>query len=438
MSQTPVPHGAARQDDQALLSKLSLEVSAALAAGETLREMLTACTEALVRYLDAAFARIWLLKQEEGVLELQASSGMYTHLDGGHARVPVGAFKIGLIAAERMPHLTNTVADDPRVSDKDWARREGMVAFAGYPLLVGERLIGVMAIFARHSLSDAALQAMATVANGIALGVERLRTHQSLQELNASLEATVAQRTEVLIALNAELQRSNQELLDFAYVASHDLQEPLRKIQAFGNLLEEEYGQALGDGKAYLDRMRNAAGRMRVLINDLLTFSRVTTKALPFVPVDLNVIACEVVNDLEAQVQAAQGVVEVGPLPTIDADPLQIRQVLQNLIGNALKFHLPANSPVVKVYAEVGPASASEEQQCVLSVEDNGIGFNEKYLDRIFTVFQRLHGKDDYKGTGIGLAVVRKIVERHGGSVTARSREGEGATFIVTLPLRHA
>jgi len=273
--------------------------------------------------------------------------------------------------------------------------------------------------------------------------------YQNLQDLNATLEAKVEQRTEVLRQLNTELQRSNQELQDFAYVASHDLQEPLRKIQAFGNLLEEEHGHALGDGKVYLDRMRNAAARMRILIEDLLTFSRVTTKAAPFSPVDLNTVIQQIIDDVEPRLQATQGAIEAQPLPTIEADPGQMHQLFQNLIVNALKFHRPDVPPVVKVFAEIqaNPETDSiesdtspeqTEQRCLLYVADNGIGFDEKYLDRIFTVFQRLHGKSDYEGTGIGLAVVRKIVERHGGTITAKSSVGEGATFIITLPVEHS
>lgn len=180
MAQTPHSYGASQEDiqegkpiettlsEQARLGRLSLEISTALIAGGTLREVLTSCTEALVRHLGAAFARIWTINEEENVLELQASSGMYTHLNGGHARIPVGSFKIGLIAAERQPHLTNEVIGDPRVNDQEWAKREGMIAFAGYPLLIENHVIGVVAIFARHPLDEVALQAMATVANSIA------------------------------------------------------------------------------------------------------------------------------------------------------------------------------------------------------------------------------------------------------------------------------
>lgn len=278
---------------------------------------------------------------------------------------------------------------------------------------------------------------------GVNVDISRLKeAEQALQSLNAELESRVLERTLSLQQLNKELQRSNQELQDFAYVASHDLQEPLRKIQAFGNLLQEEYGELLGEGKGYVERMCHAATRMRVLIDDLLTFSRVTTHASPFQPVDLNLIAQEVVSDLEARLRSTGGTIEFEQLPTIEADALQIRQLLQNLLSNALKFHQRDVAPVVKVWAEVFTISGDSEVDgedtsswCRLFVEDNGIGFEEKYLDRIFTVFQRLHGKGSYEGTGIGLAVVRKIVERHGGTVTAHSRVGQGSTFIVALPV---
>lgn len=235
---------------------------------------------------------------------------------------------------------------------------------------------------------------------------------------------------QVLKEFTVKLERSNRELQDFASVASHDLQEPLRKIQAFGDRLKTKCMNALeADGKDYLERMLNAAGRMQTLINDLLTFSRITTKAQPFAAVDLTKIAGEVLADLEVRIQQSGGRVEVGALPTIDADPTQMRQLLQNLIGNALKFHKEGIPPVVKL-----SCPASNNGHCEIRVADNGIVFEEKYLDRIFAVFQRLHGRTTFEGTGIGLAVCRKIVERHGGTITANSQPGEGATFIVTLP----
>ena len=195
--------------------------------------------------------------------------------------------------------------------------------------------------------------------------------------------------------------------------------------------------------------MRDAAIRMQKLINDLLTFSRVTSKAQPFELVDVKKIAEEVVSDLEVSIEQTNGKVEIGDLPTIDADPVQMRQLLQNLIGNALKFHRAEETPHIKIYADSPEQTGgsftfegeqiqtigNSDQVCKIVVEDNGIGFEEKYLEKIFTVFQRLHGRTEYEGSGIGLAVCRKIAERHNGSITAHSEPDKGSTFFVTLPI---
>lgn len=277
------------------------------------------------------------------------------------------------------------------------------------------------------------LNARQIVQEGVATGMILLAIEDITER--KKIEKTLTQ-------FNRKLEQSNRELQDFASVASHDLQEPLRKIQAFGDLLLKEYGSLLPDtGQQYLQRMQNAAARMQILINDLLSFSRVTTKAQPFVPVNLNQVAQEVISDLEVHTQSVSGQIDVEPLPTIDADPLQMRQLFQNLISNALKFHQPNLSPLIKIRAETIHQSSSIDnaskvvEQCQILVEDNGIGFDEKYLDRIFTVFQRLHYRNEYEGTGVGLAICRKIAERHGGSITAKSQLGQGSTFVVVLPI---
>jgi len=256
------------------------------------------------------------------------------------------------------------------------------------------------------------------------------------QQLIFSVARDITQRhlvEEKLKKSAVELERSNSELEDFASVASHDLQEPLRKIQSFADELKMSVGNKIdATEQDTLDRMIAAAGRMRTLINDLLAFSRVTTMARPFVPVDLNRIVQEVLWDLEARTRDTMGKIEVGDLPTIDADPMQMRQLLQNLIGNGLKFHASGVTPIIKISGENGGPNYR------LSVTDNGIGFDEKYVDRIFTVFQRLHGRKEYEGTGIGLAICRKIAERHGGEINARSAPGAGSTFTITLPLKQS
>jgi len=229
------------------------------------------------------------------------------------------------------------------------------------------------------------------------------------------------------------LEQSNRELESFAYVASHDLQEPLRKIQTFAERLRTTSAAALGpEGLDYLERMCNASTRMRRLIEDLLSFAQVSSKAQPFIRVDLNEVARGVLGDIEATIEKAGAIVTIGELPVLDAEPMQMRQLLQNLLSNALKFRRDGVAPSVSLRCKVEPGA----RQCELRVEDNGIGFEEKYSDRIFNVFQRLHGRSQYEGTGIGLAICRKIAERHGGSIQARSSPGQGSTFIVTLPLK--
>lgn len=272
---------------------------------------------------------------------------------------------------------------------------------------------------------------------------ERVRQRTSeLVAKNEELGAQIAERRQAeakLLQLNEELQRSNRELQDFAFVASHDLQEPLRKIQAFGDLLKIEFRENLGaEGRDFVDRMQNAAKRMDVLISDLLEYSRVSTRAQPFRKTDLGVIAQDVLSDLETRIKKSGGQVSIGPLPELEADPMQMRQLLQNLLANALKFHRPELPPIIRVESSLREngtnGAASNGKIWELRIADNGIGFEEKYLDRIFTPFQRLHARADYEGTGMGLAVVRKIIERHGGTITARSKPGEGSTFILTLP----
>jgi light-regulated signal transduction histidine kinase (bacteriophytochrome) len=254
----------------------------------------------------------------------------------------------------------------------------------------------------------------------------------------ATITENLRQSEESLRDLLQQIERSNRDLQDFAMVASHDLQEPLRKIQMFGDRLRDEYSATLpAQGLDYLRRMENAADRGQLLIQGLLAYSRVTTKAQPPIPVALGEVAEEVVSDLEASLAQTGGRVEVGPLPTLDADPLQMRQLLQNLIGNALKFHKPNVAPMIRVDArETGETDTNGVELWQISVADNGIGFDEKYLDRIFKIFQRLHERHVYEGAGMGLAICRRIVERHGGTITARSILGEGSTFIITIPSR--
>jgi PAS domain S-box-containing protein len=237
-----------------------------------------------------------------------------------------------------------------------------------------------------------------------------------------------------LAAQRLELQRSNAALNEFAFVASHDLQEPLRKILSFGERLETSAGPVLeGNPRHYLDRMLDAATRMRTLISDLLAYSQIATSETPFATTDLGAIARDVLADLETSIADAGGRVDVGELPVIEADAPQMRQLFQNLLANALKFRRTDAPPVVRL-----ETSSQRNGSRTITVTDNGIGFKQEHGEKIFRMFERLHGRAQYAGSGMGLAICRKIVERHGGTIAATSSAGQGTTFSVTLPVTQA
>lgn len=269
---------------------------------------------------------------------------------------------------------------------------------------------------------------------------ESAKYRAELEVQNETLASKVTERTQELTLYSEELSRSNRELEDFAFVASHDLQEPLRKIQAFSDRLETMFKDELGEkGIDYIARMKNAAQRMSNLINDLLEFSRVTTRGKDFVDTDLKVVLDEIQSDLEIAIQESNTCIHVSDMPVIQADTSQMHQLFLNLLSNAIKFRRENVAPIIHVdyehRKEFSDDLNTEVEWQIITVKDNGIGFSDEYADKIFVPFQRLHGRSQYKGTGIGLSVCRRIVERHGGTITAQSQDGEGATFIIKLPV---
>jgi len=351
----------------------------------------------------------------EGIYGLDAQ-GRTTFVNPAAAKIT--GWKVeelaGKLESEVFHHLAGSAleqdANGNPVPDQVFYRRDGSsfpVEYMRTPIKENERTVGAVVIFKDIT--------------------ERKRSEENLNRKAA------------------ELARSNAELEQFAYVASHDLQEPLRKIQAFGDRLKAKCDAVnLQEGRDYLDRMQSAAARMQALINDLLTFSRVISSQQPFVDVDLNGVIKGVLSDLEVRIEQTKAVIQLGALPSIEADPLQMRQLFQNLLSNALKFQPAGQQPVIEIRSEIikGQFAGTPEEdpyaeQCQITVKDNGIGFEEKYLDKIFAVFQRLHGRNEFEGTGVGLAVCRRITDRHGGTITAHSQLGQGAAFVVTLPVRH-
>jgi len=269
------------------------------------------------------------------------------------------------------------------------------------------------------------------------------KSEEKFRLLSASLESLIAERTNELKVANQELQSTNKELSSFAYISSHDLQEPLRKIHTFGSILmANEFENLSESGKRNFTRMQLAATRMTKLIQDLLTYSRSNAGEKTFELVDLNTLLKEVASDFADSIMDKDGVLSIGPMPTINAIPFQVRQLFNNLISNALKFSKEDVAPVITILSKTvlgsaieNPNAASEKEYLHVAVTDNGIGFSPQYASRIFEVFQRLHGKGEYEGTGIGLAICMKIAENHKAILNASSHPGEGAVFNIYFPL---
>ncbi len=261
---------------------------------------------------------------------------------------------------------------------------------------------------------------------------ERMASEEKVKQLNRQLLENIA-----------SLESANKDLDRFAFMASHDLQEPLRKIRTFSDRLFVKYKDALDDdGKANIFRIQKAAERMQNLITDILTFSKISSEKVEFAQSDLNKIVLEVISDMDEVIRERQATVEVAPLPVLEVNAGLIKPLFQNLIANALKYSKKGVPPDIRIKADVAPKSPVwtgkyTRNYCRIFIEDNGIGFDQRYAEEIFGMFKRLHRNSEFEGTGIGLALCKKIVEQHNGFISARSKVGEGSTFIISLPVQH-
>jgi PAS domain S-box-containing protein len=401
------------------LATYTAEVGLALTAVDDLRSMLQRCAELTVEHLDAAFARVWTLNEADNVLELQASAGLYTHLDGPHSRVPVGRFKIGLIAKERLPHMTNSVLDDPRVSDKEWAVREGMVAFAGYPLIVEDQLMGVVAIFARQKQTGETLQALGSVAHGIALGIRRKRVEEAL-------------RTAVEAAGEANLAKSQ-----FLANMSHELRTPLNAVILYSELLQEEAeDRGAKEFLPDLEKIRAAGQHLLALINNILDLSKIEAGKMELYLelFDVSPIVEEVVSLTRPLIEKNLNTFSVrcgSQLGTMYADTTKVRQLLVNLLGNAAKFTENGEVRLSVTRTDVDGAG-----WLTFEVSDSGIGMTPEQLDKLFQAFSQADSSTTrrYGGTGLGLAISKRLAGIMGGDISVQSEVGSGTAFSVSIP----
>jgi PAS domain S-box-containing protein len=343
-----------------------------------------------------------------------------TWADTGRGRGPTGT----VIRSGKMFILQNSVLNPLYEPWRPEAIRRGYASSISLPLIVEGNVIGALGIYASEpdAFDEGEAGLLSNLAENLSFGIASIREAEKRRLAEEELRI-YASRLEVI----------NKELQDFAFVAAHDLQEPLRKIQTFCDLAIRRCASDLdATGRQYLDRVVNSAGRMRKLLHDLLEFSRVAAKPEPFQKIDLGIIVREAADVFEAFVRETGCRIEIENIPAIEADQSQMLQLFQNLIGNSLKFRRE-ETPHIEVYGK-----SARKGICEIFVKDNGIGFEQEFAERIFKPFYKLHGRDEYEGTGIGLAVCRKIVERHGGTIKAESRPGKGSTFIIRIPAKQA
>ena len=410
-------------NEQLCLTALSADIGVALIQRGNLRDILQKCAEFLVKNLDAAFARIWTFNKEKNMLELQSSAGIYTHIDGPHSRIPVGMFKVGLIAEERKPILTNSVIDDPRAPDQEWARQTGMVSFSGYPLTVDNRLVGVMAIFAQKPLPEVTLKALASVSDSIALGIERKQMEEEQKALRDQLYHS--QKLESVGTL--------------AGGVAHDFNNILAIIMGYGNLLEKSVGKN-NPSRLYIQKILKSAERATNLVQGLLAFSRKQGSCQKPAPISRILLP---VNNLLSRLISENIVLDIAPANkdcVVMADCGQMEQVLINLATNARDAMPNGGKLIIRTdsvelgsefirthgYGKIGAYVR-------ISVTDTGMGMDKETQRRIFQPF--FTTKEVGKGTGLGLSVVYGIIKQHEGYINVESEPGKGATFRIYLPL---
>ncbi len=393
---------------------LSTDVALTLNESTDLRPMLQRCMDLLVLHLDVAFARAWTLDEANLMLELQASAGGHVHLDGPHSRVPVGQFEIGLIAQERKPHLTNDVINDPRVSDQEWARREGMVSFAGYPLLIEGRVLGVTAVFARRPLGEEAQQAVGVVSSSIALGIERKRAE-------AELLRTLDREREL-----GELKSQ------FVSLVSHEFRTPLEVILSSVDNLDRYHDRLPPAKRQQLHQtIHKAVRRMAGMMEEFLVLGRLETDRMTFRPsqLDLHSLCRRVCDEIASATNNRCPIV----LNVEDAsgeafgDESLLHHIFTNLLSNAVKYSPPGKT--------VAFGLQREGAQAICRIADEGCGIPETDQKHLFLAFHRGSNVGQVPGTGLGLLIVQRCVSLHGGKIQFASAEGKGTTFTVQLPL---
>src|SRR3954454_2386650 len=440
-------HAEVALSERMSLASLTAAVGLALTHGADLRPMLQQCAEALIRHLDGGLARIWILDPHEPVLDLQASAGVHTGLDGAHSRVPVGRFTVGTIASERHRRLDDAANVDPQIGDPDWVRRGGINPSAGYPLLLDGRLIGVIGIWARHRFSRSALEAMAVVADGMALGIERKRSERELARYTRDLEQAhtserrnaeqLARVVDQLRVTQGQAEAATRAKSDFLASMSHELRTPLNAIILYSELLQEEafdHGQQASVPD--LQKIQSAGNQLLDLINGILDLSKIEAgkMALSLESFDVRTMVDGLLDTMQplAHQRGNRLTLTCGDgVGQMTADVMKTRQILLNLLSNATKFTRGGS-----ITLDVQRLAAGGRAQIRFTVADTGVGMTAAQTAKIFEPFTQADVTTTrrYGGTGLGLAIVSRFCQLMGGSVEVDSESGAGSSFVVHLP----
>ena len=447
--------------EQTRLSTFRAAINSTLVVNDSLGDILHTCTQIMVDYLDAAFARIWTFNPQENILELQASAGMYTHINGSHGRIPVGKYKIGLIAQERQPHLTNSVQTDRRIGDKEWAKREGMVAFAGYPLIAGDELVGVIAMFSRHQLSASILQELSFIANEISLGIGRKQAAlkvqkqaQDLQQAFQKLQSTQAQliQTEKMSGLgqmvagvaheinnpvnfiHANLTHANeyaQDLVGLLELYQQNYPHPPQEIIEEIATIELDFIRE--DLPKLLHSMEEGTRRIQEIVLSLRNFSRLDEAEFKQIDIHEGIESTLMILHHRLKAKLNQPEIQVikkyNQLPLVECYPSQLNQVLMNILVNAVDVLETIINPCIHISTQL-----INNNSIAIHIKDNGPGIDRENLTKIFNPF--FTTKDIGKGTGLGLSISYQIVvDKHGGKLLCESVRGQGTEFIIQLPI---
>jgi two-component system, sensor histidine kinase and response regulator len=422
------------ENDARSLASLTSAVGLALTRGTELRTMLQQCAQALVQHLDGGLARIWTLNDSDRMLELQASAGTHTQLDGPQAQVPIGVLTVGMIAQQRTSQLTHADRVDPHLDDANWARREGMVAFAGYPLMVDSKLIGVMTIFARREFSSSVQEAMAAVADGVAVGIERKRAEAELERNTHQLTALVDQ----LRVTQRQAEAATRAKSDFLASMSHELRTPLNAIILYSELLQEEAAdQGQQASITDLQKIQSSGKHLLELIYDSRDHSKIEAgkMSLSVDTFDIRMMIDELLDTVAPLIQKNHNTLTIRcdhTMGTMDADLTKTRQILLNLLSNAGKFTRDGAITLEASHSTIGGRPFVE-----FAVTDTGVGMSQAQTEKIFEAFTQadVTTTRKYGGTGLGLALVSRFCQLMGGAVSVESRPGEGARFMVRLPI---